>query len=68
MDAGRWPRKVKAATVEGQQGRGRPGYGWLDEVKTALAVRKEGLQGGNTTRERGVCGENLRGRDCTDAV
>ena len=24
MDEGRWPRKVKAAKVEGQKGRGRP--------------------------------------------
>ena len=26
IDAGRWPRKVKAASVEGQQERGRPRF------------------------------------------
>ena len=44
MDEGRWPRKVKVATVEGQQERGRPRFGWLEWVKWASAVRKKGLQ------------------------
>ena len=55
LDEGRWPRKVKAAKVEGQQGRGRPRFGWLDGVKRALAVMEVGLQ--ETTqlvRERSV--------------
>ena len=40
----RWPRKVKAAIVEGQQG--REGLGLVDQrrVKRALTVREEGLQ------------------------
>ena len=44
MDEGRWPRKVKAAKVEDRLGRGRPRFGWLDGVKSALAIRKVGLQ------------------------
>ena len=44
MNEGRWPRKVKAAKVEGQQGRGRPRFGWIDGVKRALAVREAGFQ------------------------
>ena len=44
MDDRSWPRKEKAATVKGQQGRGRPRFGWLDEVKRASAVRAGGLQ------------------------
>ena len=44
MDEGRWSRKVKAAKVEGRQGRGRPRFGWLDGVKRALAIREVGLQ------------------------
>ena len=44
MDEGCWPRKVKAAKVKGQQGRGRPKFGMLERVKRSLAVREEGLQ------------------------
>ena len=40
----RWPRKVKAAKVEGRQGRGRPWFSWFDAVERALAVRVVGLQ------------------------
>ena len=36
--------KVKAAKVDGRQGRGMPRFGWLDGVKRALAVREVGLQ------------------------
>ena len=43
MVKGRWPRKVKAAKVEGRKGRGRPRFGWLDGVKRALAIREVGL-------------------------
>ena len=39
MDEVRWPRKLRAGTVGGRQGRGRPMFGWLDGVKRALAVR-----------------------------
>ena len=45
MDEGLWPRAAKAAKVEGQQRRGRPRFGWLDGVKSALAIK--------------VCGETL---------
>ena len=61
IDEGRWPRKVKAATEEAQQGRGRPRFGWLDEVKRTLAVREVGLH--ETTqlaRERSVWREVMR--------
>ena len=44
MDEGLWPRKVKAAKVEGRLGRGRPRFGWLDGVRRALAIREVGLQ------------------------
>ena len=44
MDEGRWPRKLKAAKVEGRLGRGKPRFGWLDGVKMALAIREVGLQ------------------------
>ena len=54
MDEGRWPRKVKAAKVEGRQGRGRSRFGWLDGVKRALAIREVGSQ----EAMQGVCGEN----------
>ena len=59
MDEEHWPRKVKADTVEGQQGRGSPRFGWLDGVKRALAIRKQGLQEEHNSLEKGVCGENL---------
>ena len=55
MDAGHQPRKVKVATVDGQQGIGRPRFGWLDGVKRALAIRDVGLQGATQlTRDRSV--------------
>ena len=41
MDERLWPRKIKADKVEGQQGRRRPKFCWLDEMNGALAVRKE---------------------------
>ena len=44
MDEGRCERKVRVVTVEGDQGRRRPRFGWLDWVKRALAVKEEGLQ------------------------
>ena len=44
MDERRWPRKVKAAKVEGRLGRGRPRFDRLDGVKRASAVREVGLQ------------------------
>ena len=44
LDERQWPRKVKAAKVEGRQGRGRPRFGWLDRVRRALAIREVGLQ------------------------
>ena len=44
MDEGRLPRKVKAPTMESHQTRGRPGFGWLDGVKKALAVSEVSLQ------------------------
>ena len=55
MDGGRWPRKVKAAKVEGRQGRGRPRFGWLDGQKRALAVTEVGLlEVTQLARERNV--------------
>ena len=39
MDEKRWPRKLKAAKVEGRQGRG----GHKGSVQRALAVREVGL-------------------------
>ena len=30
MDEGLWPRKVKAAKVGGEQGRGRPRFCWFE--------------------------------------
>ena len=33
IDVGRWQRKVQTAKVEGQQGKGRPRFSWLDGVK-----------------------------------
>ena len=39
MDEGRWPRKFKATKVEGQPGRGRPRFGWLDGVKRVVACQ-----------------------------
>ena len=55
LDEGRWPRKVKAAKVEGQLVRGRPRFGWLDGVKRALAIREVGLQEATQlARERNV--------------
>ena len=61
MDEGRWPRKVKAAKVEGRQGRGRPKFGWLDGVKRALAIREVGLQEvTQLARERSVWRELVR--------
>ena len=55
MDEGRWPRKVKAAKMEGRLGRGRPMFGWLDGVKRALALREVGLQEATQlARERSV--------------
>ena len=35
MEKGLWPTKVKTATVDGLQGRGRPRFDWLDGVKRA---------------------------------
>ena len=61
MDEGRWPRKVKAAKVEGRQGRGRPRFGLLDGMKRALAIRDVGLQEAtHFARERSVWGELMR--------
>ena len=49
-----WMR-VKAAKVEGRQGRGRPRFGWLDGVKRALAITELGLQEATQlARERSV--------------
>ena len=44
MDEGRWPRKVRAATVVGHQRKRRPSLGWIDGVKSALAAKEVGLQ------------------------
>ena len=61
MNEGRWSRKVKAATVEGQQGRGRPRFGWLYEVKRAISVREVGLyKATQLTRKRSVWRELVR--------
>ena len=53
----RWPRRVKTATVENYQGRGRSKFGWLDGVKRALAVREVGLEA--QLSRNGECGEKL---------
>ena len=61
MDEERWPRKVKAAQVEGRLGRGRPRFRWLDGVKRALAIRDVGLQEATQlARERSVWRELVR--------
>ena len=55
MDDGRWPRKVKAAKVEGRLGRGRISFGWLGGVKRELAIREEGfVEATQLARERSV--------------
>ena len=61
MDEGCWPRKVRAARVEGRQGRRRPRFGWLDGGKRALAVREVGLQEAmQLAREKSVWRELVR--------
>ena len=61
MDEGRWPRKVKAAKVNGRLGRERARFGWLDGVKRALAIREVGLQEATqVARERSVWRELVR--------
>ena len=63
MGEGRWPRKVKAAKVEGRLGRGRPRFGWLDGMNRALAVKEVGLQEAiQHARERTVWRELVRER------
>ena len=57
----RWPRRVKTATVENYQGRGRSKFGWLDGVKRALAVREVGLhEATQLARERSAWRELMR--------
>ena len=61
MYEGRWSREVKAAKVEGQLGRGRHRFGWLDGVKRALAIREVGLQEATQlAKERSVWREFVR--------
>ena len=61
MDEGRWPRKIKAANVEGRQGRGRPRFVWFNEMKRALAVTEIDLQEATQlARERKVWRELVR--------
>ena len=61
MDEGRWPRKVKAANVEGRHERGRPRFSWLDGMKRVLAVREVSLQEATQfKKERSVWREPLR--------
>ena len=61
MDEGRWPRKIKAAKVEGRLGRGRSRFGWLDGVKREIAIREVGLQEATQiARERSVWRELVR--------
>ena len=61
MDEGRWQRKVKAAKVEGRQGRRRPRFGWLDGLQRALAIREVGFQEAmQLARERSVWRELVR--------
>ena len=61
MDEGRWPRKVKAAKVEGRQGRGTPRFNLLDGVKKTLALSEVGLQEATQlARERSVWRELVR--------
>ena len=60
VDELRWPRKVKAAEVEGQQRKGRRRFGWLDGVKRVVAFQGVRLAGGNATRERKECVERTR--------
>ena len=52
MDEGRWPRKVKAANVDGQQGRGRPRFDFLNRVKRSLVLREVILQEESTQLAR----------------
>ena len=47
--------------------RGRLRFGWLDDSKRASAVKVIGLQEQAKLAEKGVCGETLRGSDCTVA-
>ena len=61
VDQLRWPRNIEAAKVEGQQGKGRPRFGWFERVKRAIAVREVGLQeAAQLARERSVWREFVR--------
>ena len=61
MDEWHRLRKVKAATVEGHLGKGRPTFGWLDEVKRVLTIRRVCLQEATQlARERSVWRELMR--------
>ena len=57
VDEGRWPRKVKAAKLEGRLGIGKPRFGWLDGVKNGISYQGGKLAGGNATRKRKECVE-----------
>ena len=61
MDEMHWQKKVKAAKVEGREGRGRPRFGWIDGMKRALAVREVGLQEATQlTSKKSLCRELVR--------
>ena len=64
MDEWRWSIYVKADTVEDQQGRGRPKFGWLDVVKKSSSCQGGRLAGGNAICEN----EEFVERTCEDVI
>ena len=61
IDEGHWPRKVKVAKLETQQGRETPWFGWVHRMKRVLAVREEGMhEATKLSRERSVWRELVR--------
>ena len=60
MDERPRPRKVKAAIVQGQHGRGSSRFGLLNGMKKALIVRKVGLQEATQLASESVWREHLR--------
>ena len=46
MDNERLLKKVMNAKVDGRSARGRPRFGWMDEVKRALNDRRVDIRGG----------------------
>ena len=52
MDNEQLPKKVMNAKVDGRNARGRPRFGWMDEVKRALNDRRMDVEASESNSNR----------------